>query len=145
MAKFKYQFESILRIKETLEKKIQKEISLIDLEIDNLNKVLQDMLEERNVTKKNVGARRNIKASELQFYNEVEILMDAQMKKISGEINRLEEKKKVKVEELIAKSKEHKIFETLEGKHLEDFVFDQNQIEQKEIDEIAMKKFAREG
>lgn len=66
-------------------------------------------------------------------------------KKILNEIESLEKVKETRMVELEQKTKEHKIFETLEEQHYEDFLLTQNQLEQKEIDEIASKKFAREA
>ena len=62
MAKFTYKYESITRIKETLQKKVQKEVSSIDLEIEKLYKEIDDIIEEINKsiidpTKKRISAR----------------------------------------------------------------------------------------
>ncbi|MGE5352066.1 MAG: flagellar export protein FliJ [Acidobacteriota bacterium] len=145
MAKFRYKFESIKKIKETFEKKIQKEISLIDLEIEKQNELLKSLAEEKNKSRNSLSGRSFVKASELQFLSEVQNLLGLREKKIISEIANLEKVKETRMLELEQKTKEHKIFETLEEKHYEDFLLVQNQLEQKEIDEIASKKFAREA
>ncbi|HEX2960369.1 MAG TPA: flagellar FliJ family protein [Ignavibacteriales bacterium] len=145
MAKFRYKFESIKKIKETFEKKIQKEISLIDLEIEKQNGLLESLAEEKNKSRNSLSGRSFIKISELQFQGEVQNLLGLREKKILNEIANLRKIKETRMLELEQKTKEHKIFETLEEKHYEDFLLVQNQIEQKEIDEIASKKFAREA
>ncbi|MCU7491409.1 MAG: flagellar export protein FliJ [Bacteroidota bacterium] len=145
MAKFRYKFESIKKIKETFEKKIQKEISLIDLEIEKQNGLLESLAEEKNKSRNSLSGRSFIKISELQFQGEVQNLLGLREKKILSEIANLRKIKETRMLELEQKTKEHKIFETLEEKHYEDFLLVQNQIEQKEIDEIASKKFAREA
>ena len=145
MAKFHYRFESIKKIKETLEKKIQKEISIIDLEIEKLNDSLKTLSDEKLKAQNFLSGRSNVKISELQFQSEVENLLEIRADKILNEIANLEKVKESRMLELEQKTKEHKIFETLEEKHLEDFQLIQNQLEQKEIDEIASKKFAREA
>lgn len=144
MAKFAYKFEMIKRVKENLEKKVQKELALIDMEIDNLNKSLRQVSEEKIKSKKEFEKRKNLKAADLQFHDQEEYLLDLKAKEILNEVVELEQKKKIKIEELEQKTKEHKMLELLEEKHYEDFVYDQNHIEQKELDEIATKKFVRE-
>lgn len=145
MSKFKYRFESIKKIKEALEKKVQKEISIIEMEIDSLDQARRQVLEEKLSSQKNLAQRTNIKASELQFLVEVQNLLDMKAREIQEEIVKFEKKKEVKMVELTQKIKEHKIFETLEERHYEDYLLSQNQIEQKEIDEIATQLFAREA
>ncbi|MGE5431787.1 MAG: flagellar export protein FliJ [Syntrophomonadaceae bacterium] len=145
MAKFHYKFESIKKIKETFEKKIQKEISLIDIEIEKQNCLLKSLADEKNKSRSSLSGKNNVKVSELQFQSEVQNLLGLKEKKILGEIKELEKVKETRMLELEQKTKEHKIFETLEEKHYEDFLLAQNQLEQKEIDEIASKKFAREA
>lgn len=144
MAKFRYRFESIKKIKETFEKKIQKEISLIDIEIEKQNDLLKSLAQERMKANEALSGRSFVKASELQFQGELQNLLDLREKNIKTEIANLEKVKEERMLELQQKTKEHKIFEALEEKHYEDFQLVQNQIEQKEIDEIASKKFARE-
>lgn len=144
MAKFAYKFEMIKRVKENLEKKVQKELALIDMEIDNLNKNLKQVFEEKTKSKKEFEKRKNLKAADLQFHDQEEYLLDLKAKELLNEVVELEQKKKNKIEELEQKTKEHKMLELLEEKHYEDFVYDQNHIEQKELDEIATKKFVRE-
>jgi flagellar FliJ protein len=145
MAKFKYKFESVKKIKETIEKKVQKEISIIDLEIDEVNNSFRDILAEKEAFRKSIEVKTCLKASELQFHDDAEYLLDLQLEKLLDELNQLRLKRENKILELAQKTKEHKIFEYLEERHYEEYLMDQNQIEQKEIDEIATKKFAKEA
>lgn len=145
MAKFKYKFESVKKIKETIEKKVQKEISLIDLEIEEVNNSFREILAEKETYRTSIEVKTCLKASELQFRDNAEYLLDLQIEKLLDELNQLRLKRENKILELAQKTKEHKIFEYLEERHYEEFLIDQNQIEQKEIDEIATKKFAREA
>lgn len=144
MAKFAYKFETIKRVKETLEKKVQKELALLEIEINNKNKSLLEVIEEKKISQSEFEKRRNVKAADLQFHDHEEYLLELKAQKIILEVNELEQKKKTKIDELEQKTKEHKMLEVLEEKHYEDFQYDQNHIEQKELDEIATKKFVRE-
>lgn len=144
MTKFVYKFDSIRRIKETLENKIRKEVSLIENEIEVMNCRMKNVKVEIEKNKKSFTSRKNVKASELQFQTEVENLLQLDAANIQKEIIKLENQKQVKLNELVEKSKECKMFETLENKHLEDFIFEQNHIEQKILDEMAVIKYIRE-
>lgn len=144
MTKFVYKFESIKKIKETLEKKVLKEISVIEKDIENENEKLNNVFLEIEKTKSSFSEKRNIKASELKFLGDVEYLLELNAEKIRKEIIRLEQVKKNKLHELVEKSKEHKMFETLEDKYQEDFISAQNHKEQKDIDEMAVTKYVRE-
>lgn len=145
MAKFHYKFESIKKIKENLEKKVQKEVSVIELEIEKLNMVLADIRTKKDESRRNCFTRSTFKISELQFQEHLEELMDLQIEKIREEIFRMEGEKEKKLAELAQKSKENKIFETLKEKHFEEYVINENQNEQKLIDEIASTQFGRES
>lgn len=144
MTKFIYKFESIKKIKETQEKKIRKEVSLIEKDIERMNGKLNEVVLEIEKTKSSLSTRRSIKVSEWQFLSEVEHLLELDVQKIKIEIIKLEQTKQNKINELLEKSKEHKMFETLEDKYQEDFISAQNQLEQKNIDEMAVTKFIRE-
>ncbi|MEI7811708.1 MAG: flagellar export protein FliJ [Ignavibacteria bacterium] len=143
MGKFTYKFESIMKVKETFEKKVQKEISLLDIEIDNMNKSIKALMDEKEKFRNSLTTKKNIKVSELQFYNDVENLLEIQVKKLFEGLTKLKVAKEHKMNELVQKIKEHKMFEVLKEKHYENYILFENQVEQKEIDEIATKRFAR--
>lgn len=145
MAKFRYKFEAIKKIKENLEKKVQKEISVIDLEINRLSNKRLDVLNQKARARQECFSKNSFRVFELKFQEQLEQVLETEAEKISLSIRELEENRKVKVAELTEKSRENKIFETLKEKHYEDFLFEENQIEQKEIDEIASKQYSREG
>lgn len=144
MTKFIYKFDSIKRIKETLENKVRKEVSLIENEIEIMNCRMKNVNIEIEKNKKTFTSRESVKASELQFQTEVENLLQLDASNIQKEINKLENQKQAKLNELVEKSKECKMLEALENKHHEDFIFEQNHIEQKILDEMAVIKYIRE-
>lgn len=144
MSKFIYKFEKVKHVKETLEKKVQKEISAIDMLINEQNIKLEEVLSEKEKLIREISAQKNIKAAELQFMYKALQLFEINAKKIVSEIEKLEQQKLKKQHELEQRSKEHKIFETLEEKYQADFNTDQNHLEQKTMDEIANVRFLRE-
>lgn len=145
MAKFNYKFAAVQRIKNTIEKKVQKELSTIDLEIEKTKKIINDLTLEKKQRKEEVKSKKSLKVSELNFYESLEKNINAKIELVEREIKKLEKKRIMKQLELVEKSKETKMFEKLEIKHYGDFVKEQNKIEQIEMDDIATKKFVRSG
>ena len=144
MAKFKYKFKSIKEIKERLEKKTQKELSIIDLEIaKNKEKIteLNKLVKEGKIKMLN---QDSIKVSELHFYSKYESYLLSQIELLQKHIQEKKIERQNKLNELVQKSKETKTFEKLEEKHFTEFVKEQDKIEQNELDEIAVQKFIKE-
>ena len=143
MGKFIYKFETVKNVKKTIEKKVQKEISLIEKEINKLLTMLSKLEYEKSENRSEMLKKVNLKVSELKFYSNFESYIEQQGKRINEKILSLERQKEKKRDELKQKSKETKIFEKLEEKHLESFTITQNKLEQIEIDDIATKNFLR--
>ncbi len=143
MAKFKYRFEAIKKIKQRMEKKVQKEIAEIELEIKkNENKIAELNQNIRN-EKQKVLNKKSLKASELHFHSLYENYLINKIDEIKNKLAQKKEEKKIKLKELEEKNKETKIFEKLEEKHFQEFNYKQNKLEQIEMDEIAVKEFIK--
>ena len=141
MAAFKFKFKSVQNVKKNLEKKVQKELALIELKIDSLKEVQNNL--RIDLKNHRLSARGNKKMSEIQFVKSYAIYIERKIESIEQKIDDLEKEKKMKLADLLQKSKEHKMFDKLEEKHLEKFTKDQNKSDMKNIDEIAIQKFAR--
>ena len=144
MAKFVYQFEAIRKVKENLEKKVQKEIALIDMEIGKLKKE-HDLLEREEMMSRNNSGKKGMTVGDIKFKKGYELCLNRKRAVVSEKIERLSEKRELKMTELIQKSKEHKIFDTLEENLSENFTQEQNHLEMKFIDDIATQKFVRQN
>lgn len=142
MAKFNYKFASIQKIKETFEKKAQKELSVIDLAINKKRAQIEELQHEAE-SHRNESRKKNIKISEINFHQGYQKQIQLKIQVIEMDIEKLFEERKLKLDELILKSKEHKVFNKLEEKHREKFFSEQNKIEMLDIDEIAVQKFNR--
>jgi flagellar export protein FliJ len=142
MAKFNYKFAGIQKIKESIEKKAQKELSIIDLAIDKKQKQIIELQNEAELHR-NESRKKNIKVSELKFHQGFQHQIKLKIEAINKELQTLNVERNHKLEELVIKSKEHKVFDKLEEKHKESFYFDQNKVESINIDEIAIQSFAR--
>ncbi len=144
MAKFVYKFEAIKKVKETLEKKVQKEVAVIEIQIDKLM-FEYDKLTNEVIASRNAPVHKNVLAGELKFKKGYEFCLEKERTSILNQINKLKEKRKIKMSELIQKSKEHTIFETLEDNYSENFRNEQNHLDMQVIDELATQKFVRQN
>ncbi len=141
MAKFKFKYDPIKRVKEQLEKKVQKEIAELNEGIEHNKLKITGIENEINLKKrkfKNVA-----KASDLQFQKNYETYMLGLIESIKAKINELVKQKNKKLLELIEKTKEKKMFFKLEEKHLEKFNKEENNLDAKRIDEVASQSFIR--
>jgi flagellar export protein FliJ len=144
MANFKYKFESVNKVKENLEKKAQKEVALVDLEIEKLKQAYID-LEKNGVAGLAKQESNNVSVGDLKFEKNYLNLIKNRLAEIQNNLLKLEKLREKKIGELIQKSKEHKMFNALEDSHLERFMQEQNKNEMLFIDEIATQKFSREN
>jgi flagellar export protein FliJ len=142
MAKFNYKFAGIQKIKESFEKKAQKELSFIDITINKKQKQIVDLQNEVELHRSE-SRKKSIKVSELKFHQGFQHQIALKTEAIEKELLHLNNERERKLEELIIKSKEHKVLNKLEERHKEDFYSEQNKAESISIDEIAVQKFAR--
>ena len=140
---FKYKFESIKKIKESLEKKAQKELAEVDLQIERVRVEIVKLDNIVKALKINVNEHRSIKAAEMHHINRYEEYIRQEKISLENKIVELELLRTKKLEELQEKQKEYKMFETMKEKHHEAFVVDANRLEQIMLDEVAGQKFAR--
>lgn len=144
MPKFLYKYESIKNVKKNQEKKIQKEVAAINAGIqkleDEYNKIANDEAERKK--KLNV---KIMKAFELRFEKNYQFLISKRLSLIKTEKEKLEDEKGKKISELVQKSIEHKIFNTLEENHFQAFKKEEIKSESHLIDELAIQKYSRYG
>ncbi|AFN75363.1 flagellar export protein FliJ [Melioribacter roseus P3M-2] len=142
MSEFKYKFESILRIKNILEKKVLKEIAEINFEInkaEELKKNLIKKLKDLNET----ASKGKIKALEYKSVKAHCNLIEKEIEEAERKILDLMNKKKMKQEELKERTKERRILEKLKEKKYEEYIVESNRTELKQLDEIAINNFNR--
>ncbi|MEE9430540.1 MAG: flagellar export protein FliJ [Melioribacteraceae bacterium] len=143
MAKFKYRFESIKEIKKRYEKKVQKEVAVIDLEIKKREQQIIELHEKSKNEKIKILEKGTKKVSELHFFSMYDNYIMNEIDNVKQEIEIKKIEKEKKIIELAEKTKETKIFEKLEEKHFEEFKIEENKKEQLELDEIAVTKFIK--
>lgn len=145
MAKFKYKYGSIKNIKERLKTKAQREVYLVDTKINKVKQDIDNLRMKLSETKQDTLNSGNLKSSELQFITNYERFVYESISQKEEELVQLNKERNKKLEELAEKSKEVKIFNMLEEKEYENYLIEENRREQKEIDEIAAKKFVKEN
>lgn len=140
MGKFKYRFDSIIKIKEILEKKIQEEIAKIDKERNDLKYQLAILIDEKMTNQRNLF-EKPMKAAEFQSAKMYDSILDKQINAVQKriELNLIQRQEKHK--ELIEKRKEQKVFETLKENQLAEFLIEENRTEMKEVNEIGIRNY----
>lgn len=141
MAKFQFKFESVKKVKKSLEKKAQREVALIDLEIDKCKSQIEEI--KLQLSKVSGSFSNRMFASEIQQIIKYENSLENNIKKVENKIEILNNEREKKLNILKERSKESKVFELLEEKYYEDYIISQNREEQITIDEIAIQKFVR--
>lgn len=140
MPNFKFKFESVRKVKETFEKKAQKELAQIDLFITKHQTLRQKLIDEINELR-NSTYRKKMNISELQFIGGYDTVLRQQIDMQTEVIIQLEKKREKKIEEVVVKTKEKKMLNQLEETHKENFNKEVNTVELKFFDEIAVQNF----
>lgn len=142
MSKFKYKYEIVKNIKEIQEARIQKDIAELEMKIHNLKKDYDDVVsEQKKYAEENLA--KNCRALDIKYHKEYIAHLESIKKNIYCGIADLNKQKVTKHAELLEKTKEKKIFHKLEEKHLEDHNFEQNKIDNMNLDEIAIQRYTR--
>lgn len=144
MGKFKYKFKAIKEIKERFEKKAQKELAVIDLDLSSKKNEIIDLTSKLKEQKIKKLSGKNKTIADLHFDEKYESYLVIQIEVLQRYISKRMVERKEKVNELVQKSKETKTFEKLEETHLSEFLKNENEIEQKEMDEFAVTEFLKE-
>lgn len=140
---FTYKFRSVQKVKEIFKKLAQKELAVIEMEINRWDKEY-GLLEEKAISLKGNLAKNKIKLTVLNPIKDYELTIRRRQQAIREKIKQLNKQKEIKQQLLIKRNKENEIFNTLEEIYKEDFVNEQNRLERIKIDEVAAQKFARQ-
>lgn len=143
MAKFLYKFRTVKKIKEILEKQAQKELAETQAKIDLVLLEIEQVKELKAKSKADKEKSGKIKISDLQFMENFTSSLDDTVKALYQEVDNLSKVKEQKFQKLIERAKDSKVFQKLEEKYKEEFLIELNRLEQKEMDEIALRKFSK--
>lgn len=142
MAKFEFKYSSVKQVKETFEKKAQRELAQIDLIIKEHKERKKLLIEEVNAIR-NKNYKKNMTASEIKFLLSHKNSLEKEIELENSELEKLDGQKQIKLEEVVSKTKERKILSKLEELYKSEFVSEINKTELKAFDEIAVQKFAK--
>jgi len=142
MPKFIYKFDTIRKVKESLEKKVQKEVAEIDLSIEKYKKILQKLSDEEKEQRSKFTT--NIKIVEIKERQAYLVSLKKKIENVQLQISALYLQREKKIHELIQKSKEHKIFDSLEDVYREQFDEEEKRVEMVQVNETATQRFVRE-
>lgn len=140
MSYFKFKFESVRKVKETFEKKAQKELAQIDLFITKHQALKQKLIDEINDLR-NSAYKKKMNVAELKFIGGYDTVLRQQIDMQNEVIIQLEKKREKKIEEVVVKTKEKKMLNQLEETHKENFNRETNALELKFFDEVAVQNF----
>jgi flagellar FliJ protein len=145
MKKFKFRFETVLKVKEKKEEQLKREfMQLIALKIRQENLLMEIEKERQEKAKEKFNEKQiGTDIQTLIFYEEYTNLLRKQIEETEKRIKELQEKADIKREELIEASKQKKIFERLKQSDFNEFKNLVLKNEQQLLDEIAVNKFNR--
>jgi len=143
--KFKFKFESLLKIKQQLENQKKAEYGKALQVLEELKNVKKGKEEEQKLNIKNANEKASgslsVKAM-VEFQNYTTFL-DNKIKEIQKSINVEEKNVDIKREELVVAVKERKTLEKLKEKALEDYKKEELKEEQLRVDEINSYKYSK--
>ncbi|MDD4343558.1 MAG: flagellar export protein FliJ [Eubacteriales bacterium] len=139
MARFKFRLDILLRLAQNKEEEAKKELASWQKQLLEAQEKLQKILIEITSSLNEKSAKRNI--NEILLYEAYLESLRNQQKKTENEIEYFTVERNKAILKLQETIKERKILEKLKEKKLEQYIFDENQKEQKEADEVGSKIF----
>ena len=142
MQKFKYKFDSILKVKENFKKQAMKEVAKVGKEIEEKTAHKEELILELTECKQS-SKKTVMKISELQFIESHIFFLSKKIEFVEGELLRLKLVLKMRQKELLEKTKESKIFHKLKESKLVTHLREEKEEESKILDELAIQKMSR--
>lgn len=139
MARFKFRLDILLRLAQNKEEEAKKELASWQKQLLEAQEKLQKILIVITSSLNEKSAKRNI--NEILLYEAYLESLRNQQKKTENEIEYFTVERNKAILKLQETIKERKILEKLKEKKLEQYIFDENQKEQKEADEVGSKIF----
>ena len=139
MARFKFRLDILLRLAQNKEEEAKKELASWQKQLLEAQEKLQKILIEITSSLNEKSVKRNI--NEILLYEAYLESLRNQQKKTENEIEYFTVERNKAILKLQETIKERKILEKLKEKKLEQYIFDENQKEQKEADEVGSKIF----
>lgn len=142
MKKFKYKFDSILKVKENFKKQAMKEVAKVGKAIEERQIQKKEFIRELTNCKSDFK-KTSMKASELQFSESHFFFLTKKIELVDRDIEKLNMLLKMRQRELLEKTQESKIFHRLKESKLLNYKREANKEELKMLDELAIQKMSR--
>ena len=142
MSKFKFKFSAVSNIKDKLKTKAQKELAEINLKIEIKKNKIEETRREF-INNKKALSKGSYKVSKLHYYERHGVFLAGKLKQLKAELDSLMLTRQNKLNELVVKTKEQKMFDLLEKKHYEYFLQDELKKENIMLDELAIQNTGR--
>lgn len=143
MKKFQYRLQSILKIKEHIEKERQKDFAAAARQVQNQEQNLEQINGEQSSTcdRQRRSTRKTISLAEMLVYTRY--LVKLRRDRITGTemLKALDKTAEEKRASLVVAARERKIYQKLKEKRKEDFDKEAEAVDRKESDEIAANAF----
>jgi flagellar export protein FliJ len=142
MKKFSYRFESVKKFKESQEKNLSKDLSVIDAGIKTVEDEIlkcRDLLFECNTRYNSAGMVRMLNSVD-QYKN----MLRKKIESLEADHKELLGKKDLKIKELCSKKQETKMLESLKEIQIDQFTRQADKEEESALNEIALRKFIKE-
>jgi len=145
LKKFKFRFDTVLRVKEKKEEQLKREfMQLIALKIQQENLLKEIEKEKKKIIKEKFDEKQTgTDIQTLIYYEEYCNFLRKEINLTEKKIKELQEKADIKREELIEASKQKKIFERLKQSDFQKFKALVLKNEQQILDEAAVNKYNR--
>lgn len=143
MKKFKYRLQSLLKVKEHIEKEKQKDHALALQQVYNQEQSLRGISQEKKntLTQQRRGMTESLSVAEMLIYTRYILKLKREMLAGGEMLNAFKKSEVEKCQLLLEASKERKIYQKLKERRQEQFNHDVNVQTTKENDETALNSF----
>lgn len=139
MAKFKFRLQSVIKVKELQEKKVERELAAIKNKILQEQARLEDLRLEQEKLQASSPTRGRFKAADMALHQDYIENISQQIHFENAKIAVLTQKETKKIDEVLDVKKDKEAMEHLREKRLEEFKKDLERKEQVLIDAVAQR------
>jgi flagellar FliJ protein len=139
MARFKFRLQSVIKVKEIQEKKIQREIAQVKRRILQEQENLENLEDERERVLSSSQLSGKMKAADIVVHQDYIKKISEQIRFENNKIENLNDFESKKIDEVLGVKKDREAIEHLREKRLEECKRDLERKEQVLIDAIAQR------
>ena len=143
---YRYKYEALLSYRQHIKDEAELKLSLARRELKRLQDMQDDLKKSIKTSREELsnGLSKKIPSYLLHTYSEYISALEGNVVLQSMEIIKSEKLVKERLEDLLEKSKQHKVIERLKEKDIKKWKHQQNLEEQKEISEMSVIRHGKE-